>query len=152
MFQSLKATNKWQDNGTDILHLVAQHPINQIYLYTRCPCPSTPTQDLEGQGTGCKFVNKIQQGGPSHQALQRGCKGLWKEFHALFQPGLGCQRRLQAKDWFSRQMQRPSFYKTMDSAICHPGGSQASHWCRTFHRVPPLIFQKAGAWELIISL
>ena len=46
----LKATNEWQDDGTSVLHQVAQHPIDQVCLYTRHPYPSRP--DLEGQGTG----------------------------------------------------------------------------------------------------
>ena len=43
----LKATNEWQDSGTGILHQVTQHPIDQVYLYTRHPCPFPPTQNLE---------------------------------------------------------------------------------------------------------
>ena len=46
----LKATNKWQSNGTGIFHQVAQHNIDQVYLYGRHPCP-LPMQDLERQGT-----------------------------------------------------------------------------------------------------
>ena len=43
----LKATNELQDDRTGVLHQVAQHPIDQVYLYARRPCPSLPTQDLE---------------------------------------------------------------------------------------------------------
>ena len=36
--KGLKATNEWQDDGTGILHQVAQFPIDQVYrgshLYT----------------------------------------------------------------------------------------------------------------------
>ena len=46
-FQGLKATNEQQDNGTGILHQVAQHPIDQVYLYKRRPSPSPLTQDPE---------------------------------------------------------------------------------------------------------
>ena len=40
--QGLKATNEWQDDGTGVLHQVAQHSTGQVYLYTRHPCPSLP--------------------------------------------------------------------------------------------------------------
>ena len=43
--------NEQQDDGTGILHQVAQHPIDQVYLNTRRPCPSVHTQNLERQGT-----------------------------------------------------------------------------------------------------
>ena len=33
-----------------VWYQVAQHLIDQIYLHTRCPCPSLPMQDLEGAG------------------------------------------------------------------------------------------------------
>ena len=32
MFKALKAKNGWQNNGTDILHLIAQHPIDQVQV------------------------------------------------------------------------------------------------------------------------
>ena len=50
----LKATNEWQDDGTGILHQVAQHPINQVYGYTRRPSHSLLVHDLAEQGTGCR--------------------------------------------------------------------------------------------------
>ena len=37
-FKDLKDTNGQQDNGTSILHKVAQHTIDQVHLYTRYPC------------------------------------------------------------------------------------------------------------------
>ena len=46
-FQGLKATNEQQDNGTGILHQVAQHPKDQVYLYKRRPSPSPLTQHPE---------------------------------------------------------------------------------------------------------
>ena len=62
----LKANNERQDDGTVILHQVAQHPIDQVYLYTRHPCPFPPTQDLERQGFSCRAgrsttVNSISE-------------------------------------------------------------------------------------------
>ena len=45
---------KGQDDGEGILHQVAQFPIELVYLHTRCPYPSLPTQDPERQGTGCR--------------------------------------------------------------------------------------------------
>ena len=42
-----KATNERQGDGTGVLLQVAQFPIDQVYLYTRRPCPSPPTQDPE---------------------------------------------------------------------------------------------------------
>ena len=53
-FKGLKATNRRQDNQTGVLHQVAQHPIYHVYLYKRCPCPSSSMQDLEEQGTACR--------------------------------------------------------------------------------------------------
>ena len=50
LVKSLKATNEQQNDGAGILHQWAQIPIDQVYLYTRCPCPSLPTQDPERQG------------------------------------------------------------------------------------------------------
>ena len=50
----LKATKERQDNWTGVLHRIAQHPVEQVYLYTRCPCPFLPKQELEGQDTGCR--------------------------------------------------------------------------------------------------
>ena len=47
LFKGSMATNEQQDDGTGGLHQVAQHPIDQVYLYTGCPCPSLPTQDPE---------------------------------------------------------------------------------------------------------
>ena len=42
----LKANNEQQDDGAGILPQEAQFPIDQVYfIYTRCPCPSPPTQD-----------------------------------------------------------------------------------------------------------
>ena len=41
--KDLKATNEWQDDGAGILHEMAQFPIDQVYLYTRLPCPSPST-------------------------------------------------------------------------------------------------------------
>ena len=35
VLKGLKATNEWQDDGTGVLHQVAQHPIDQVYFYTR---------------------------------------------------------------------------------------------------------------------
>ena len=52
-FKGLKAIDERQYDGAHILHHVAQFHIDQVYLYTRCPCPSPPTQDPERQGTGC---------------------------------------------------------------------------------------------------
>ena len=52
--KGLKATNEQQDNGTGILHQIAQQPIDQVYLYTRYPFPYLPAQDLEEQGTSCR--------------------------------------------------------------------------------------------------
>ena len=47
-----KATNEQQDDGAGILHLAAQFPIDQVYLYTRHPSPSLPIQDPERKGNG----------------------------------------------------------------------------------------------------
>ena len=55
----LKVTNEQQDDGAGILHQVAQFPVDQVYLYTRCPCPSPPMQDPERQGAGCKASRPI---------------------------------------------------------------------------------------------
>ena len=44
--KGLKVTNERQDDGTGVLHQVAQLPTDQVYLYTRHRCPSPPTQDL----------------------------------------------------------------------------------------------------------
>ena len=55
-----RATNGQQDNRTGILHQVAQHPIDQAYLYTRCPWLSPPMPDLEEQGTGCKAGRPVR--------------------------------------------------------------------------------------------
>ena len=33
---------------------LAQYPIDQIYLLTRCSCHSPPTRHLEEQGTSCR--------------------------------------------------------------------------------------------------
>ena len=41
-FKGLKATNGQQDDGTGILHQVAQFPIDQVYFYTRCPTAHAP--------------------------------------------------------------------------------------------------------------
>ena len=47
VFKGVKATNEQQDNGTGVLHQVAQLPVDQVFLYTAHPCPSPPTQNLE---------------------------------------------------------------------------------------------------------
>ena len=39
-FEGSKVTNERQDDGAGILHHVAPFPIDQVYLYTRHPCPS----------------------------------------------------------------------------------------------------------------
>ena len=40
---------------------VPQFPIDQVYLYTRRPCPSLPTQDPETQGTGRRAGRPIHR-------------------------------------------------------------------------------------------
>ena len=49
----LKATNEQQDNGTGVLHQVAQHPRPAILI------DKAPKQDLEGQGTGCRVGRPV---------------------------------------------------------------------------------------------
>ena len=49
--KGLKVTNERQDGGKGVLHKVAQHPIDQVHLYTRRPCPPLPTQGLKRRDT-----------------------------------------------------------------------------------------------------
>ena len=63
-FKDLKATNGWQDNGTGVLYQVAQHPIDQVCWYTRCPWPSPPMQGPEGQGAGCRAGRPVHPSKP----------------------------------------------------------------------------------------
>ena len=64
VFNGLKATSERQDDGAGILHQVAQFPIDQVYLYTRHPCPSPSTQDPEKQGNGCRAGGPISPSKP----------------------------------------------------------------------------------------
>ena len=70
----LMATNKRQDNGTGVLHQVAQQPIDQVYRYIRHPCPSLPMQDLKGQGTGCRTGRPVCPSKPHTPCSERQLK------------------------------------------------------------------------------
>ena len=91
----LQVTNEQQGNGTSILHQVAQHPIDQVYLYTRRPCPSLPTQDLEEQGTRCRAGRPMHPSKPPHPLLRGAVEkyGQWNFYQRLW-----CPRDAQG-DW-----------------------------------------------------
>ena len=84
-FKGLKATRKRQDNGTGVLHQIAQHPIHQISLYTRCPCPSPPMQDLERQSSGCRAGKPMHPSKPRQPLLKVAVEtfGQWKFYRCL---------------------------------------------------------------------
>ena len=73
VFYRSKGTSEQEDNGTGVLHQVTQHPIGLVYLQgTHTPlhpprhtCPSLPTQDLEGQGTGFREGRLVHLSKPS---------------------------------------------------------------------------------------
>ena len=66
-FKGLKATNKQQDDGTGVLHQVAQHPIDQAYGYSlqgihasRRPCKTWKDQVLAAEQIGSTSCSKRQ--------------------------------------------------------------------------------------------
>ena len=53
----LKVTIEQHDDGTGVLYQVAQHPMDQVYLYTRHSRPCLPTLSRE-PGTGLSPVSE----------------------------------------------------------------------------------------------
>ena len=65
-FKGLKVTNEQQVDGTGTLHQVAQHPVDQVFLYTSRPCKTRRDKVLAAEQVGVYTPPN-----PSHLA-QRG--------------------------------------------------------------------------------
>ena len=75
-FKGLKATNEREDDGTGILHQVAQHPMDQVYGYTRRPCPSRPRKTWRDKVLAAKQVGLYALPNAPPLAL-RGSWNMW---------------------------------------------------------------------------